>query len=348
MKNINPKVYKKILFQKYSCKEHEYYCIIFSAVILPKMKEEDVMKLKKFSAIIPALLLVLSIILSCGCSKQPSDNPAQETKVQNEVQETQANAADENQTQETDKKETSANEKENETDKNAEEDASEDKKSDKESDEKNDKSTTKKQSAPTSKKDIVALFNKSANKIKADASKVVKNFEKRIVNEDKTVIPAAIETAAEEMIQSLMGDDTKPITFATKEEIKENFIVPQQNYVSRLSPDYVLKAECKDNGSTYEIYLKLKDHKNPTAGIGVGAACDVIETHEIAQKASFIKEFSTTYYNCEIKATMNKSTGRITHIVYSTPLVMNMTVSLFGTHSGSIGFTFIKDYTITY
>lgn len=314
------------------------------------MKEEDVMKLKKFSAIIPALLLVLSIILSCGCSKQPSDNPAQETKVQNEVQKTQANAADENQTQETDKKETSANEKENETDKNseAEEDASEDKKSDKESDEKNDKSTTKKQSSPTSKKDIVALFNKSANKIKADASKVVKNFEKRIVNEDKTVIPAAIETTAEEMIQSLMGDDTKPITFATKEEIKENFIVPQQNYVSRLSPDYVLKAECKDNGSTYEIYLKLKDHKNPTAGVGVGAVCDVIETHEIAQKASFIKEFSTTYYNCEIKATMNKSTGRITHIVYSTPLVMNMTVSLFGTHSGSIGFTFIKDYTITY
>lgn len=306
------------------------------------------MKLKKFSAIIPALLLVLSIILSCGCSKQPSDNPAQETKVQNEVQETQANAADENQTQETDKKETSANEKENETDKNAEEDASEDKKSDKESDEKNDKSTTKKQSSPTSKKDIVALFNKSANKIKADASKVVKNFEKRIVNEDKTVIPAAIETTAEEMIQSLMGDDTKPITFATKEEIKESFIVPQQNYVSRLSPDYVLKAECKDNGSTYEIYLKLKDHKNPTAGVGVGAVCDVIETHEIAQKASFIKEFSTTYYNCEIKATMNKSTGRITHIVYSTPLVMNMTVSLFGTHSGSIGFTFIKDYTITY
>ena len=206
--------------------------------------------------------------------------------------------------------------------------------------------TTAKKSFTT--KEIVEMFNGSANKIKTDASKVVKNFEKRIVNEDKTDIPSAMGSVAESMMASMMGDDTEPIPFTGKDEIIENFIVPQQSYVSKLSPDYVVKAECKDKGNTYEIYLKLKDHKNPTAGIGVGAVCDVIETHEIAQKASFIKEFSTTYYNCEIKATMDKATGKITHIVYTTPLVMNMTVNLLGTHSGSNGFTFIKDYTVTY
>lgn len=206
--------------------------------------------------------------------------------------------------------------------------------------------TTVKKSFTT--KEIVEMFNGSANKIKTDASKVVKNFEKRIVNEDKTDIPSAMGSVAENMMASMMGDDTEPIPFTGKDEIIENFIVPQQSYVSKLSPDYVVKAECKDKGNTYEIYLKLKDHKNPTAGIGVGAVCDVIETHEIAQKASFIKEFSTTYYNCEIKATIDKATGKITHIVYTTPLVMNMTVNLLGTHSGSIGFTFIKDYTVTY
>lgn len=207
-------------------------------------------------------------------------------------------------------------------------------------------STTAKKSFTT--KEIVEMFNTSANKIKTDASKVVKNFEKRIVNEDKTDIPSAIGAVAEDMMKSMMGDDTDPITFTGKDEIRENFIVPQQSYVSKLTTDYVVKAECKDKGSTYEIYIKLKDHKNPTAGIGVGAACDVIETHEIAQKASFIKEFATTYYNCEIKATMDKASGKITHIVYTTPLVMNMTVELLGTHTGSIGFTFIKDYTVTY
>lgn len=207
-------------------------------------------------------------------------------------------------------------------------------------------STTTKKSFTT--KEIVEIFNTSANKIKTDASKVVKNFEKRIVNEDKTDIPSAMGAIAEDMMKSMMGDDTEPIPFTGKDEIRENFIVPQQSYVSKLTPDYVVKAECKDNGKTYEIYLKLKEHKNPTAGIGVGAVCDVIETHEIAKKASFIKEFSTTYYNCEIKATMDKASGRITHIVYSTPLVMNMRVELLGTHTGFIGFTFIKDYTVTY
>ncbi|MBE6755640.1 MAG: hypothetical protein E7555_04190 [Ruminococcaceae bacterium] len=222
---------------------------------------------------------------------------------------------------------------------------------------KSEEATTKKNSDKTENttakknfttKEIVEMFNTSANRIKTDASKVVKNFEKRIVNEDKTDIPSAMGSVAESMMASMMGDDTEPIPFTGKDEIIENFIVPQQSYVSKLSPDYVVKAECKDKGNTYEIYLKLKDHKNPTAGIGVGAVCDVIETHEIAQKASFIKEFSTTYYNCEIKATMDKATGKITHIVYTTPLVMNMTVNLLGTHSGSIGFTFIKDYTVTY
>lgn len=219
--------------------------------------------------------------------------------------------------------------------------------------EKTTKKTSDKTESTTAKKsftteEIVEMFNTSANKIKTDASKVVKNFEKRIVNEDKTNIPSAIGAVAEDMMKSMMGDDTEPIPFTGKDEIRENFIVPQQSYVSKLTTDYVVKAECKDKGSTYEIYLKLKDHKNPTAGVGVGAVCDVIETYEIAQKASFIKEFSATYYNCEITATMDKASGKITHIVYTTPLVMNMTVNLLGTHSGTIGFTFIKDYTITY
>ena len=77
--------------------------------------------------------------------------------------------------------------------------------------------------------------------------------------------------------------------------------------------------------------------------------CDVIETHEVAEKApSMLQEFSTSYYDCEVTATIDKETGRVTHIVYSTPLTLNVVVSLLGTHTASVGFTFIKDYTITY
>ncbi|MBQ7044186.1 MAG: hypothetical protein IJN78_06210 [Clostridia bacterium] len=208
--------------------------------------------------------------------------------------------------------------------------------------------STQKADKQMSTAEIVELFNKSANKIKTDAKKVTKNFEKRVVNEDKLELPAGLEDTAKNMIKTFMSDDTEPIVYSTKEEIRNEYIVPEQDYVSKLQPSTVQQATCNDTGKTYEIYLKLKEEKNPHAGSGVAAACDVIEPHEVSQKVSFIKRFDAIYYNCEIKATIDKATGRMIHTVYSTPVVLDITVNLFGTHDAKAGFTFIKDYTITY
>ena len=202
-------------------------------------------------------------------------------------------------------------------------------------------------SAFSSTEEIVEYFNTCANKVKTDATKVVKNFEKRSV--DGIVVPNALQSTAETMMNKYMADDTEPIVYSTKEEIRDNFIVPNQDYVSCLKASDVVKSDCKDNGKEYVIYLKIKDEKNPRADSGVGAVCDVIETYEIADKAgSLLKEFSTEYYNCEITATIDKETGRMTHAVYKTPLKMLMVVNMFGTHSVGADITFTKDYTITY
>lgn len=212
----------------------------------------------------------------------------------------------------------------------------------------NKEETTQKADKQMSTAEIVELFNKSANKIKIDATKVVKNYEKRTTNEDKLQLPAGLESTAENMMKTFMKDDTDPIVYSTKDEIRAQYIVPEQSYVSRLQPSTVVKATCTDKGSTYEIYLKLKDQTNPTAGNGIGAVCDVIETHEVANKAPFVNSFDTSYYNCEIRATVDKASGKMLHTNYKTPLILNINVSLFGTHDLSIGFTFEKDYTITY
>ena len=205
----------------------------------------------------------------------------------------------------------------------------------------------KQDSAFSSTEELVEYFNKCANKVKTDATKVVKNYEKR--NVDDLVVPKALESMSGTFINEVMADDTEPIVYATKEEIRENFIVPGQDYVSRLKASDVVKADCKDNGKEYVIYFKLKDEKNPKAGSGVGSVCDVIETHEIAEKApSFLEEFSATYYNCEVTATIDKATGKMTHVVYSTPLTMSVVVNLLGTHNVGASITFIKDYSITY
>ncbi len=208
--------------------------------------------------------------------------------------------------------------------------------------------TTTQAQAPATTEEIVAYFNDSANKIKAQAVSVTKNFEKRHVNKDRLVVPAGLESTADRMISTFMKDDTEPTVYTGKEGIKENFIVPGQSYVSRLDPAYVTAATCTDNGSTYKIYLKLKSQTSPTAGSGIGAVCDVIEATEVADKAPFVEKFTTEYYNCEITATVDKETGRVTAIVYSTPLTLNITVNMFGTHDLVIGFTFVKDYTVIY
>ena len=195
--------------------------------------------------------------------------------------------------------------------------------------------------------EMVEYFNTCANKVKTDATEVVKNFEKRQVGELK--VPDLLQSLAETLLKENMKDDTDPIVYSTKEDIRENFLVPSQDYVSCLKAEYVETISYEDKGSEYEFYIKLKDEKDPRAGSGVGSVCDVIETYEVAEKAPpMLEEFSTNYYDCEVTAKIDKATGRVTHIVYSTPLTLNVVVSMLGTQTASVGFTFIKDYTITY
>ncbi len=195
--------------------------------------------------------------------------------------------------------------------------------------------------------EIVEYFNTSANKVKKDATKVVKNYEKRVVRELK--VPDVLQSTADSLLKTAIKDDTDPIVYTTKEDIRNNFLVPNQDYVSVVKSEYLEKATYKDNGNEYEIYLLLKDEENATSGKGVGSVCDVIEAYEVQESApSFLTKFSTYYFDCEVTATIDKATGRLTHIVYSTPVNLDVSVNLFGKHDAKVGFTFIKDYTITY
>lgn len=220
---------------------------------------------------------------------------------------------------------------------------------------KNDSASDKKETKPSKKenkekttKEIVELFNKSANKIKGEATKVVKNYEHRSVNEDKLVVPSSLESLAQDMMTRFMNDDLEPIEYSTSEAIKENYMVPSQSYVSKLSVSDVKKATCKDNGKEYEITIVAKEQKNPTAGVGIGAAFDVIEANEVAEKTSLIEKFETTYYDCTIKCKIDKQTGRMTWANYTTPLVLDCTVKVFRSIDASVGLTFEKDYNIYY
>ncbi len=211
--------------------------------------------------------------------------------------------------------------------------------------------TTQPQKAENGEKttaEIVKLFNDSANRIKGEATKVVKNYEYRSVDKEHLVVPDFLQSTAESLMTKFMGDDTDPIEYATAEEIAENYMVPAQSYVSKLTEADVAEATCKDNGTEYEIVIKVKDETNPTAGAGVGGVFDVIEASEVSAKVNFVKRFDTKYYDCVVKCKIDKATGRMTWANYTTPLVLDCTVNIIKTVDAAVGLTFEKDYNIFY
>lgn len=286
----------------------------------------EVFMKNKVISVVLSLLVAASMFALSGCNKEKSNNETttQPNETASYQETTMGNSSELSEVQ----TETKATEKQSEAETSA--------------------AATEPSAAEMTTEQIVELFNASANKIKTDASKVVKNYEKRNLDEEELDMPKVLESVAETMIPVFMKDDTEPIVYASKDEITENYLVPNQSYVSKMKASDVAEATCEDNGKEYVIFIRLKNENNPVPGSGVGAVCDVIEANEVAEKASFIEKFTTEYYNCTVKARIDKATGKIVWANYTTPLVLNVTVKMFGTHNVSAGLTFEKDYTISY
>ncbi len=218
-----------------------------------------------------------------------------------------------------------------------------------------DSSTSAPQSSTgtlTTKDEIVALFNTAVNKVKTDATKVVKNYENRDFDSAQSVIPSALNSLASSLMDKYLTDDTQPIEYATKEDITANYPVPGQSYSSQITAADVADATCNDNGTEYEVTLKLATSVNPVTGVGVGAVCDVLEAEEISSNemvSSILKEFTVTYSDCVIKCKIDKATSRVTWANYYTPLTIDALASIVvATVDAKVVLSFEKDYTITY
>lgn len=210
---------------------------------------------------------------------------------------------------------------------------------------KNDDSSKDDPNVMDTTEEILTYFNTNANRVKTEAKKVVKNYEDREVG--KIDAPPALMYLTKIIdIEKIMADDTEPMEFTTREEIVENFQVPKQSYVSCATVDDVESASCKEEGNYYIITIKLKDQKNPVVGKGTGAMFDVVEAEEVEAKAEgIVDDFSTEYYDCVVVAKFEKSTNRMVHANYMTPMKLNVVI---GKSEASMVMSFEKDYTITY
>lgn len=202
---------------------------------------------------------------------------------------------------------------------------------------------------PSTPAEIIALFNESANKVKTNATTVVKNYEKRTVMDDKLIIPGGLEDMAAEMMAKYMSDDLEPITYATKEDIIANYQVPGQTWVSQLTEAEVMEATCTDNGTEYEVMIKLHPSTNPEPGNGVAKAFDTITSSEIMSSApSMVTGFNTEYFDCVVRCKIDKTTGNMISANYTSPVVLKLSIKMIVALDAQIGMSFEKDYTISY
>lgn len=197
--------------------------------------------------------------------------------------------------------------------------------------------------------EIIELFNKSANRVKEEAVTVTKNYEYRKYLEENSKVPDKLQGMANTLMGTAFKDDTEPMVFGTKDEIIANYQVPGQTWSSQLTEEEVEQAVCADNGNEYEIYIKLKSSVNPENATGVAKAFDTITASEVKDSApAMLKDFTTEYFNCEIRCKIDKESGRTTWSNYTSPVIMKVNVEFFGTIAAEVALSFEKDYTISY
>ncbi len=201
--------------------------------------------------------------------------------------------------------------------------------------------------APQGTAAILNYYNTAANNIKTKAKSVTRNYEDYQHNEEKLELPSLLQSAGKSLIGTFLKKNDTPETYTGADAIKAGFPVANESYVSKLTEAQIKSAECKDNGSEYEITIVANTEKNPTYGQGVSAGFEIIKTEDVMDAAGFIvKSFETEYYDCTVKCKVDKATGNITWINFSTPIVMKVASSI-GINA-TVGMTFVKDFTIAY
>lgn len=203
-------------------------------------------------------------------------------------------------------------------------------------------------SAPSTKAEILALYNKAANNVKTNAKKVTRNYQDLQHNEDKLVVPSALQSVGGPLISRFLKKDETPVEHTTKEAIIANFPVNGQTYSSKATEADLADAKCTDDGKYYNITLTFKECVDPV-DTGAASAFTVIKQQEIYDAAgAIIKQASATYYDAVITCKIEKSTGNLVSANYKLPIILNVKAQVLVTLDAQVGMTFIDDFSIEY
>ena len=165
------------------------------------------------------------------------------------------------------------------------------------------------ESQPKTVAEIVAYYNKAANKIKTDKPGYHKVHSQNKFPGSSASLGVISITP---FLNLILGEET--IDVKKGQSSNDNFPAAGFNWASKLTAQYVKNATCTKSGSSYKIKITLKDETNPQVG---KESCMSVIDKAGAQKMMgtklTIQSITMQYHDGYIAATVDIATGRITY-----------------------------------
>lgn len=201
---------------------------------------------------------------------------------------------------------------------------------------------------------IVELYNTSVNKVKSTAKQITRNYSHVSCPDNMVELPSSIEGIGKSAMKTFVKGSDEPQVWTNKEDFKIGFPVGNEDYSSHLTADMVKSATVKDNGTTYQIEIKLYDDKitSPKKGQGYAGVFNTVsaETFEgISIPGVTFNKVDINGVNGSISATIEKDSGNLTKLTVRNTDIMSINVKVgFSTLDCKIGLVNDNDYSIKY
>ena len=202
--------------------------------------------------------------------------------------------------------------------------------------------------------EIVDLYNSAVSGVKTNATTLTRNYKHMESLPEYLEMPSAIQGIAETAMTQFVKGADEPQSWTLKEDMQIIFPVGSTEDCSKITADMVETATCTDNGSTYQLEIKLYDDKitSPEKGQGYAGAFNTITAStltSISIPGVTFNKVDVNGINGSISCTIDKANNRVTDIVFRNTDILAMDVKVFvGNMQAKLALAVEESFTVEY
>lgn len=208
-------------------------------------------------------------------------------------------------------------------------------------------------SSAMSVEEIVELYNISVNRVKPEATTIVRNYQKLESLPEYLELPSAVQGIGSAAIKQFVKGSDEPQTWTTKDDFELGFPVGGTDYSSHMTSDMVESATCTDNGSAYQLEIKLYDDKitSPAKGTGYAGVFNTITADSISSVSIPGVTFNSVDVNGingSISCTIDKASKHVTDITFRNTDILAIDAKVIASVQAKLALASELNYTISY